>query len=246
MKMILAIISAGLVGAQIAYADETPRQWDMPMAYKGYHTENAVEFSHCVRDATDGAIDITVRGGGEMLRGGQIFAALKSGEVKIGERLLSAQSYEHHVFNIDSIPFLATSYEASERLAIAADSTIRAKLEIENLHFLYSVPWPALRLSFKKKIDRFSDMKDVKLRVSNPRTARFAELTAMEPSQPDLAEIYHGVAVGVWEGLVTTANVLADRKLWEVGISHHYTVDAWFPRNSVMVNLEIWRGLTGC
>jgi TRAP-type C4-dicarboxylate transport system substrate-binding protein len=34
-----------------------------------------------------------------------------------------------------------------------------------------------------------------------------------------------------------------DRKVWE-SLSHFYEVDAWLPRNYVMVNSDAWKGLS--
>jgi len=243
VKRFAAVLLSALATTQIAVAQDDTRRWNMPTAYKGFHTENAVSFADCVRLATNGGIDITVRGGGELLRGGKIFAALKSGEVEIGERLLSSHSYQHRVFYIDSIPFLATSYEASEKLAIATDPAIRSVLETENLHLLYSVPWPAQGLFFKKKITNLSDMKGVKFRSYNDSIVRFSELFGMRPTWIDVDALAQSLATGVYDGLIASAKTVADRELWEVGISHYYRLNAWFPRNSVMVNLDTWRAL---
>ena len=243
MKNYLTLIFFALLSTRIAVAQEEVRHWDMPTAYDGFHTENAISFAQCVRERTGGGIDITVRGDGEMFRGSKILAAVQSGKVKIGERLLSADSDEHQVFNIDSIPFLATSYEASEKLALAAAPAIRAALEDENLHLLYSVPWPGQGLHLMKQIDTLSDLKGIKIYAYNRKTARIAELTGMTPTQVDLAEISHLVAIGIYEGLISSAKTASDRHLWKHGMSHYYKVDAWFPRNSVVINLETWRGL---
>ena len=243
MKNFLALVFFVLASNRIVFAQDEVRHWDMPTAYDGFHTENAVHFADCVRERTDGGIDITVRGDGEMFRGSKILAAVQSGEVKIGERLLSANSHEHQVFSIDSIPFLATSYEASEKLALAAAPAIRATLEDENLHLLYSVPWPGQGLHLMKQVDTLSDLKGIKIYAYNDRIFRIAELTGMQPAKVDVAEISQNIAIGIYEGLISSAKNVSERHLWKHGISHYYKVDAWLSRNSVVVNLETWRDL---
>jgi len=243
MKNFLALVLLALASTRIAVAQDDGHHWDMPTAYDGFHTENAISFANCVRERTGGGIDITVRGDGKMLRGGEIFAAVQSGKVHIGERLLSAHGHEHSMFSIDSIPFLATSYEVSEKLAIAAAPAIRSKLEDENLHLLYSVPWPGQGLHSNRQVDTLSDLKGIKLYAYNDRIIRIAELTGMQPTKVDVAEITQNVAIGIYEGLISSAKTASDRHLWKHGISHFYRIDAWFPRNSVIINLETWRDL---
>ena len=50
----------------------------------------------------------------------EIKRAVQTGQARIGERLLSAHQNENVVFGFDSVPFLASSFEASERLWRAA------------------------------------------------------------------------------------------------------------------------------
>jgi len=215
--------------------------WDMPMAYSdsNFHTQNGKAFAQCVSTATGGDINITVHGGGSLFKGGEIKRAIQTGQVQIGERLLSSHQNEKPIFGIDSVPFLATSFEASEKLAEAVRPTLVKTLEEEGLHYLYSVPWPPQGFYFNKEVDSVEDMKGIKFRSYNSATARLAELTGMIPTQIEAAEISQAFATGVVEAMISSGATGYDRKLWE-HVSNFYAVDGWLPRNTVMVNMDSW------
>lgn len=221
-------------------------KWDMPMAYSdsNFHTQNGKAFARCVGITTGGEIDITVHGGGSLFKGGEIKRAVQTGQVQLGERLLSAHQNEDPLFGIDSVPFLASSFDASQKLYESTEPKLREVLEDQNLHLLYSVPWPPQGFYFNKEVKEVADMKGLKFRAYNSATSRLAELTGMVPVQIEAAEISQAFATGVAEAMISSGATGYDRKLWE-HTSHFYAVDGWLPRNTVMINLDVWEDLDG-
>jgi len=130
----------------------------------------------------------------------------------------------------------------SENLWDAARAPLTELLASQNLHLLYSVPWPAQGLYFKKDVNSVADMKGLKFRSYNSATARLAELSGMLPVQIEAAEISQAFATGVAEAMISSGSTGYDRKVWE-SLTNFYTVDAWLPRNYVMVNMDAWNGL---
>lgn len=242
MKSTLGLAAALALTCTTAMAAE---KWDMPMAYadSNFHTANGKAFARCVGTATGGDIEITVHGGGSLFKGGEIKRAIQTGQVQIGERLLSAHQNEEPIFGIDSIPFLATSFEASEKLFEATRPTLEEVLNEQNLHLLYSVPWPPQGFYFKKEVNSVEDMAGIKFRSYNSATARLAELTGMVPVQVEAAEISQAFATGVAESMISSGATGYDRKVWE-HLTHFYEVDGWLPRNAVMINKDTWDELS--
>mgnify|MGYP000552775101 CR=1 FL=1 len=224
-----------------AVAAET---WDMPMAYSAtnFHSAVGAEFASCVTAGTGGDLEIVTHPGGSLFAGGEIKRAIQSGQVNIGERLLSGHQNENALFGFDSIPFLATSFDDSEKLWDAAKGPLTELLAGQNLHLLYAVPWPAQGLYFDREINSVAEMDGIKFRSYNNATARLAELAGMLPVQIEAAEISQAFATGVAESMISSGSTGYDRKVWE-SLTHFYEVDAWLPRNYVMVNLEAWNGL---
>ncbi len=244
MKKLTSLMMATALTASVAapaFADGHAQKWDMPMAYSAsnFHSENGVKFADCVREGTGGAIDITVHPGGSLFKGADIKRAIQTGQVPIGERLLSGHQNENAVFGFDSVPFLATSFDASGKLFDAAKPKLEEILADQNLTLLYSVPWPPQGLYFNKEVNSVADMEGIKFRSYNNATARLAELTGMLPVTIEAAEISQAFATGVAESMISSGATGYDRKVWE-SLSHFYEVDAWLPYNHVMVNNDAW------
>ena len=234
----LAALSASV---PCAFGAET---WNMPLAYPAanFQSVNAKAFGECVTSGTAGDITIVTHPGGSLFKGGDIKRAVQTGQTQIGERLLSAHENENPIFGTDSIPFIANSYDASVKLYGAARPELEKVLDAQGLKLLYSVPWPPQGLYFKKDVNSVADMAGVKVRSYNTSTARVAELTGMAPIQIEAAEISQALAAGVISSLITSAVTGQDSKAWEQ-LNHFYTVEAWLPRNHVIVNKGVWEGL---
>ncbi len=240
----LAAAVAGLLFLLLIAAPATAERWDMPMAYadSNFHTEIGKAFAAAVNVATGGKLEIVVHGGGSLFKGNEIKRAVQTGQVPIGERILSAHQNENPIFGVDSIPFLATSYEASEKLYRAAKPTIEKVLAEQNLVLLYAVPWPPQGLYVNKQIDGVADLQGVKFRSYNSSTARMAALSGMLPVQIEEAELSQALATGVAQAFISSGATGYDRKVWE-HVSHFYDVAAWLPRNYVVVNKDAWEAL---
>ena len=239
LKSITAIGAVMALGSGVAHAEK----WDMPMAYSAtnFHSATGAEFAKCVTTGTGGSIEIVTHPSGSLFKGGDIKRAVQTGQAPIGERLLSGHQNENVLFGFDSIPFLATSFDDSAKLWKAAKPTLTKVLDDQNLVLLYAVPWPPQGLYFKKEVNSVADMKGIKFRSYNTATARLAELTGMLPVTIEAAEISQAFATGVAESMVSSGSTGYDRKVWE-SLTHFYEVDAWLPRNYVMVNKDVWGG----
>ncbi len=220
-------------------------KWDMPMAYSGsnFHSVTGAEFANCVTTGTKGEIEIVTHPSGSLFPGAQIKRAIQTGQVPIGERLLSGHQNENAIFGVDSVPFLATSFDDAAKLWDAAKPTLEKVLADQNLTLLYSVPWPPQGLYFRDEVKSVADMKGIKFRSYNNATARLAELTGMLPVTIEAAEISQAFATGVADSMVSSGATGYDRKVWE-SLNYFYEVDAWLPRNYIMVNSDVWSGVS--
>jgi len=237
----LATVLAGTAVSMTMVGTAMAEKWDMPMAYSAtnFHSENGAKFAKCVTDGTKGDIEIVTHPSGSLFKGGEIKRAIQTGQVPIGERLLSGHQNENALFGFDSVPFLATSFDDSVKLFNAAKPEIDKVLASQNMTMLYAVPWPPQGLYFKKEVNAVADMKGIKFRSYNSATARLAELTGMLPVQIEAAEISQAFATGVAESMISSGATGYDRKVWE-SLTHFYEVDAWLPYNYVLVNNTAW------
>ncbi|HFQ15262.1 MAG TPA: C4-dicarboxylate ABC transporter substrate-binding protein [Rhodobacteraceae bacterium] len=243
MNKLSAIVASVAMTAVAAPA--IAEVWDMPLAYSAtnFHSVTATKFGECVTEGTGAAIEIVTHPSGSLFPGAQIKRAIQTGQVPIGERLLSGHQNENAIFGFDSVPFLATSFDDADKLWKAARPTIEKVLSEQNLVLLYAVPWPPQGLYFRDEVNSVADMQGVKFRSYNNATSRLAELTGMLPVTIEAAEISQAFATGVADAMISSGATGYDRKVWE-SLNYFYEVDAWLPRNYIMVNGDAWKGLT--
>ena len=220
-------------------------KWDMALAYGAgnFHSANAAEFAKNVSEKSGGKLTIVTHPGGSLFKGGEIFRAVRTGQAQIGERFMSALGKEDPLLEIDSQPFLATSYSDAMKLYKASKPGIIKGLEEKGLVFLYAVPWPAQGLYSKKEINSVSDLKGLKFRAYNSATIRIAELTGMAPTKIEAAEISQAFSTGAVESMITSPTTGKNKKIWENGVKYFYDIAAWFPKNMIIANKASWNKL---
>jgi len=243
MSILKTVLAASV--ATLAASAANAETWDMPMAYpaNNYHTENAQMFADAVKACSGGDLEIIIHAGGSLFKGDEIKRAVQVGEAQIGERLLSAHANENAVFGYDSVPFLATSFAASDKLRDAAKPTLTKVLGDQNMTPLYSVPWPPQGLYFAQEVNALADVAGVKFRAYNAATARMAELAGMVPTQIEAAELKQALATGVVASFISSGSTGVDEKVWE-DLTHFYNAAAWLPRNTIFVNNEALAALS--
>ena len=219
-------------------------KWDMPLAYpaSNYHSETATKFAEEVTKASGGALEIVTHPGGSLFGGGEIYRAVRTGQAPIGERLISALGNEDPLFEIDALPFLATSFDESWKLYQASKPELEKTLDAAGLKLLYTVAWPPQGLYNKKEVKSAADMQGVKFRAYNAATERLANLLGAVPTKIEAAELTQAFATGVADSMISSGSTGYDSKIWE-HVKYWYDVQAWLPKNMVVVNKEAWAGL---
>ena len=242
LNKILVIFLALLLNTSLANSGE---KWDMALAYgaTNFHSANATEFAKNVTDKSGGKLTIVTHPGGSLYKGGEIFRAVRTGQAQIGERFMSALGKEDPLLEVDSQPFLATSYGDAMKLYKASKAEIVKGLDAKGLVFLYAVPWPAQGLYSKKEINSVADLKGLKFRAYNSATIRIAELTGMAPTKIEAAEISQAFSTGAVESMITSPTTGKNSKIWENGVGYFYDIAAWFPKNMIIVNKDAWNKL---
>lgn len=234
---ILLALSFGVVKADF-------QKWDMPLAYSAtnYHSENATAFASAVTEATGGSLTIITHPNGSLYKGDEIFRAVRIGQAPIGERLISALGNEDPLFELDTLPFLATSFAGAKKLHEAAKPEMQELLARMGVMMLYAVPWPPQGIYSKSPINSAADMKNVKFRAYNPATVRLAELMGAVPTKIEVAELSQAFATEQAESMISSSSTGYDTKIWEY-VDFWYDVQAWLPKNMVIVNLDAWNNL---
>ncbi len=240
--MLTALSGAILSLSQPALSAET---WDMPLAYSAtnYHSQLAAQFAKDVNAKIGDEIEIVTHPGGSLYKGSEIFGALRRGLAPIGERLISALGNEDPIFEVDALPFVATSFEDSWKLYQASKPAMEKVLSKKGLKLLYTVPWPPQGLYANKEINAVADMKGLKFRAYNSLTSDLAVMMGAIPTKIEAAELSQAFATGVAQSMISSGSTGYDRKLWEY-VDYWYDTKAWLPKNMVVVNKRAWKDLS--
>lgn len=239
------LISAAFAASMTIAATAHAESWDMPTPYPdgNFHTQNIRQFTEEVKAATNGAVDIKVHSGGSLLKAGEIKRAVQSGQVQIGEILLSSLGNEDPIYAFDSVPGLAASYAKAAKLWAAAEDTVKKHLEEQGLVLLYSVPWPPQGVYSKTELKSLADLKGKKFRTYNPATARFGELNGAVPVTVQAAEVPQAFKTGIVDAMITSGATGVDSQAWDY-LSYYYDLQAFLPQNMVFMNKAAFDGLS--
>jgi TRAP-type C4-dicarboxylate transport system substrate-binding protein len=212
-------------------------KWDMPTPYAdgNLHTKNVRAFAAEVEKATGGKLVITVHSNASLLKLPEIKRGVQTGQVQIGETLISSLGNEDPMFAFDAVPGLATSYDAARKLYAAARPFVEARFARQGLTMLYSVAWPPQGIYAKKELNSLGDLRGSKFRAYNPATARFAELMGASPITVQASEIAQAFRTGVAESMITSGATGVDTQAWDY-LTHYYDLSAFLPQNVVLVN----------
>ncbi len=219
--------------------------WDMPTPYSDtvFHTKNVHDFAAEVKQLTQGRLNIQVHSGASLYKHPEIKRAVRSGQVPMGEILISLLGNEDPLFQLDSLPLLATSYDQAQRLWRISRPAIEALLDEQGLKLLYAVPWPPQGLYTKKPISVIEDMQGAKIRVYNALLSRLVELLGGNPSTVQSPEIPQAFGTGLINAMITSPSTGVSSQCWDF-VSHYYDIQAWIPKNMVFVNKRAFEGLT--
>lgn len=232
----------GLAGLAMASAET---KWDMPTPYgdSNFHTQNIAAFAADVKAKTDGSVTITVHSAGSLFKHPEIKNSVRKGLAPIGEVLVSRLANEDAVFGVDSVPFLAPSYDKAWKLYQASKPGLEEKLDEQGLQLLFAVPWPPQGIYAKKEVTSGGDLKGLKFRAYNAATERLAQLAGAVPTQVEVPDIATAFSTGRVEAMITSPSTGANSKAWDF-LTHYHDTQAWLPKNMVIVNKRAFDGLS--
>jgi TRAP-type C4-dicarboxylate transport system substrate-binding protein len=241
MKNILTCTVAALACLGSAHAQT---KWDLPSGYGAntFQVQNLEWFAQEVDKATAGKLKITVHANASLFKANEIKRAVQSGQTPIGEFILSSAANENPLFGVDAIPFLATTYPEAKKLDTASQPALQKLFANQGMKLLYTVPWPGQSLYSRKPVTTLADLKGTKMRAYNPATSRIAELVGAQPITIQLAELPAALATGAVDNFLTSSASGVDSKLYEE-VKYFYDVNAWLPRNAVVVNQKAFDAL---
>jgi TRAP-type C4-dicarboxylate transport system substrate-binding protein len=242
--MQLKCVLASVAALALCGAAQAQTKWDLPAAYPpgNFHTENLQQFANDVDKASGGKLKIQVHAAASLFKAPEIKRAVQGGQAQIGEILLVNFANEDAMYEIDGIPFLATSYAEANKLARASRKAVEDRLGKQGMMLLYTVAWPPQGIYSKKMINSAADMKGLKWRAYSPATAKIAELVNAQPVTIQAAELSQALATGVVDSYMSSGSTGYDTKTFE-HLKFFADTQAWLPKNAVIMNKQAFDAL---
>lgn len=219
-------------------------RWDMATPYVDatHHTKNIIQFANDVKAATHGEFEIIVHSGASLIKHKEIPKAVRSQQVPIGEVFIGIMGNDDPIYKLDNIPFLATNFEQAKKLYAISKSSIEAKLDEDGLMLLYAVPWPPQGIYSKEPITSIENFKGAKLRSYSSTLSRLAILLGASPTTVQTVEIPQAFSTGIVNMMITSPTTGVSSQSWDY-VNNYTDVQAWIPKNMVIVNKRAFRRL---
>ena len=241
LALVITTLSVFLIGSAAAQAATV---WNMATPYPDatFHTKNDRWLAKQIENKTDGKLVVRVHSNGSLVKHPQIKQAVQTGQVQMGEVLVSILSNENPVYAVDSIPFLATSYAQARGLWKAQRPVVKKLLAQQGLMLLYAEPWPPQGLYTAKPVKSLADLKKVKFRAYNAETAKLAKLMGAVPTQVEVPDIPQAFSTGIVQAMITSSSTGVNSQAWDY-VHYYYTLNAWLPKNMVFVSKQAFESL---
>lgn len=218
------VLAPAIVRAQAAVKLDLATVWPDG----NFHTVNAKAFAEEAKKATSGAVEISVKAGGQLgFKGPEQLRAVRDGLVPMADILNIQQVGDEPMLGIEGIPFISNNIDELKIL----HKHIRPEYEKiaikNNQTILYMVPWPTQYLHLKVKCETLDALKAIKIRVPDKNAQEMCSAIGMAPALIPWGETIAALSSGAVAGVSTSAVSGVDGKFWEFLKFFHQTNHAW-------------------
>ncbi|PMR77476.1 TRAP transporter substrate-binding protein [Billgrantia endophytica] len=212
-------------------------QWTMATPYgdASFHTKNTKQFAEDVAEATDGELTINVHSGGSLVAHGEIKPSVRRGTIEAGEVFLSILSNDDPIFEVDTLPGVAGSYDDAFALWETTKPLITEIFAVEGLMPLYAVAWPSQGIYTDFELNTEEQFEGLRVRAPNINTQRFVNYLGGNPTETEESDIPTAFSTGRVDAMITSTSTGNSMTAWDY-VSHYTDANLWLPKNIVFIN----------
>jgi TRAP-type C4-dicarboxylate transport system substrate-binding protein len=242
MKHFLAVafcIFFATLGSATAVADP----WKMPtnLLSGSFQLDVLQIFADDVRRRTGGAIDIEPSGESTMTDA-EIIDAVWSGDMQVGSVFLSNMSNLSPLYELDTIPYLATTFDEAWKLWGASQLQTEQLMNEQGFTLLFVTPWPPQGIYSQHRLTSVADLAGLRLRIYSAPEAKLAELLGAKPVTVPMAEVNDAFNEDRVDAMISSSATGVAKKAWEFA-TYYYDLRAFVPKQVVIMNKAVFDGL---
>jgi TRAP-type C4-dicarboxylate transport system substrate-binding protein len=170
-----------------------------------------------------------------LLKRPEVKRGVQQGVVQAGEMLVAAIGNEDPLFEVDSVPFLASSFDQSEKLWKATRPFLAERLDKQGIVLVYGSPWPPQGIYTKKPVEQLSDLAGVRFRAYSPATSRLVSLMGAVPTTVQTPEVPQAFSTGIIDAMLTSPATGVDSQAWDY-VKYYYDAQVFIPQSFVIIN----------
>ncbi|WP_270938949.1 TRAP transporter substrate-binding protein DctP, partial [Falsiroseomonas oryzae] len=180
-----------------------------------YHTRNLREFLAEIAATTGNGVQTQLHSNGSLLPQPQIKRGVQTGQVQLGEILLTAYGNEDAIFDADAVPGLVQNLDDARKLAAVQAPFIEARFARQGMMLLYMAPWPQVAITANQNLTSPDQLRGLRIRTYSPISTRLAALLGATGTLIVAPEVPQAFATGIIQAQLTTAPVAADTAVWD-------------------------------
>lgn len=225
------------LGLALAPNAASAQNWNMASGYNDsfFLTGIIKQFISDVETRTGGKMKITLHGNQSLVKLGSMKQAVQTGQVQIGELLLSQLGNENALYELDNVPFLAANFDEAEKLWTVLRPKVASALQASGMRLLYIGAWPTSGFYANKPVTSMADLKGSKIRVYNDITRKYFTETGSAPTIVQFSEVPQAFATGLINSMFTAPQLCLALKCWDF-VKTFTHVGSHIPTNAVVVN----------
>jgi TRAP-type C4-dicarboxylate transport system substrate-binding protein len=237
----LSVAFAAGMGLHSAHAAE---RWNMSVEQPdgNYISGVARDFAADVARLSNGELEIKTHSNSVLFKRPELKRAVQTGQVQVGDVLISVLGNEDALYEVDAVPLLARDFDSALKLWQASRAGIEMRLAKQGIKLLYSVPWPPQGIYTKTPVTTMADFKGLKFRAYNAATSRMVELMGASPTTVNSGDVPQAFGTGLIEAMITSPATGVDSQAWDF-VKYYYDVQAFIPKNVTMVNARAFNSL---
>ncbi len=155
------------------------------------------------------------------LRSATIPDAVQSNRIEVGDAFAGALSGLDPIFQLSSLPFLATSLDDAWKLYQAAKPTYTLRFATRGQRLLYAAPWPASGIWSREALTGPISLHGLAIRTYDAASTHALHGAGADPVLLSFADTMPRLTDGSLTAVLSSGDGGAGRRLWE--FTRHFT-----------------------